>query len=226
LGRTARRAIDVARVARPGARRLGRSARRRRFVVRAKAAASWAGAELDIRIAEDADIRSVDLDIWPGTHSSLVIGAGARLGDGVRLSLRGGRLEIGAGTDVRRHGTYHVGGALLIGSGCVLSTGVCVHCAESVSIGDLTIVGEYTTIADSAHVRTAPGAPVHHSVRTRPVAIGSNVWIGAHAVVASGTDVGDQCFIGAGAVVVSDVPAGWLAGGVPAKPLRELAVEA
>jgi serine acetyltransferase len=37
--------------------------------------------------------------------------------------------------------------------------------------------------------------------------------------------VGSQAFVGGGAVVVSDVPAGWLAVGVPARAVRELDVE-
>jgi acetyltransferase-like isoleucine patch superfamily enzyme len=100
-----------------------------------------------------------------------------------------------------------------------------VHCADSVRIGDLTIIGEYSTIADSAHLRTPVDVPIHHASRTAPVVIGSNIWIGAHAVITSGVTVGDQSFVAAGAVVTQDVAPGWLVGGVPAKPLRELPTE-
>jgi acetyltransferase-like isoleucine patch superfamily enzyme len=198
--------------------------RRHGFEVRAKAAAVRVGADVTLEVHPDAEVGDVVVDVRPGTRTTIRIDAGARVGDGVKLSLRGGTLHVGAGTDVRRLGTMHIGGDVRIGSGCVVSTGVCIHCAESVELGDLSIVGEYTTIADSAHVRTPPGVPVHHSVRTRPVSIGRNVWVGAHAVIASGATVGDQCFVGAGAVVTGDVPEGWLAAGVPARLIRELEV--
>lgn len=189
-------------------------------------AASWQGSTVVLDIDRDALIsRSVSIDVWPSTTSRLVVGKGAQLGDGVRLSLRGGQLEIGAGTDIRRFGTYQVGGELWIGAGCVMSTGMQVHCAERVEVGDMTIIGEYSTIADSRHLRTAAEEPIHDAVTTAPVSIGRNIWMGAHAVIASGTMIGDGAFVAAGAVVTKDVKPGWLVAGVPAKPIRELAVE-
>lgn len=224
LRRAARRAIELSARSTPRTVRARRSMRRHGFEVRAKAAAVRVGADVTLDVHPDAEVGDVVLEVWPGTRSRIRIDEGARVGDGVKLSLRGGTLHVGGGTDIRRLGTIHVGGDVQIGAGCVVSTGVCIHCAESVVLGDLSIVGEYTTIADSAHVRTPPGVPVHHSVRTRPVSIGRNVWIGAHAVIASGASVGDQCFVGAGAVVTGEVPEGWLAAGVPARLIRELEV--
>jgi acetyltransferase-like isoleucine patch superfamily enzyme len=189
-------------------------------------AASWQGSTVVLDVDRDACIsRSVSIDVWPSTTSRLVVGAGAQIGDDVRLSLRGGQLEIGAGTEIRRFGTYQVGGALRIGAGCVMSTGMQVHCAERVEVGDMTIIGEYSTIADSRHLRTAADEPIHDAVTTAPVSIGRNIWMGAHAVIASGITVGDGAFVAAGAVVTKDVEPGWLVAGVPAKPVRELAVE-
>jgi acetyltransferase-like isoleucine patch superfamily enzyme len=189
--------------------------------------ALWAGTTVDLEISPLADIsRSVRIEVWGGPGTRIAIGAGSRLGDEVKLSLRGGSLIVGDNTDLRRFGTYHLGGDITIGSGCVLSTGVHLHCAERVSVDDLTIVGEYTTIADSRHLRTPAGVTIHHATATAPIDIGANIWIGAHAVIASGTTVGDLAFVAAGAVVTRDVPAKWLVGGVPAREIRELDVEA
>jgi acetyltransferase-like isoleucine patch superfamily enzyme len=60
-------------------------------------------------------------------------------------------------------------------------------------------------------------------VETAPVVIGRNIWMGAHIVIASGVTVGDLAFVAAGAVVTKDVAPGWLVGGVPAKPVRQVA---
>jgi virginiamycin A acetyltransferase len=53
-----------------------------------------------------------------------------------------------------------------------------------------------------------------------PPIIGSDVWIGAHAIVLQGVNVGDGAVIGSGAVVRADVPPFTIVGGVPASPIR------
>jgi serine O-acetyltransferase len=50
--------------------------------------------------------------------------------------------------------------------------------------------------------------------------IGSNVYIGAHAIILGDITIGDNAKIGAGAVVIHDVPANCTAVGVPAKILN------
>ncbi|MER6134167.1 sugar O-acetyltransferase [Streptomyces sp. NPDC001815] len=56
----------------------------------------------------------------------------------------------------------------------------------------------------------------------RPITIGDNVWLGAGAIVLPGVSIGDNSVIGAGAVVTKDVPAGVVAVGNPARPVRTL----
>lgn len=52
------------------------------------------------------------------------------------------------------------------------------------------------------------------------VKIGSDVWIGAHAIILPAVTVGDGAIVGAGAVVTHDVPPYAVVVGVPAKILR------
>jgi chloramphenicol O-acetyltransferase type B len=54
----------------------------------------------------------------------------------------------------------------------------------------------------------------------RPIEIGSDVWIGARAIVLDGVRVGDGAIVAANAVVTTDVPPYAIVGGVPAKILR------
>ncbi|MFS8204124.1 sugar O-acetyltransferase [Streptomyces sp. CWNU-52B] len=56
----------------------------------------------------------------------------------------------------------------------------------------------------------------------RPITIGNNVWLGGGAIVLPGVSIGDNSVIGAGAVVTKDVPAGVVAVGNPARPVRTL----
>lgn len=54
------------------------------------------------------------------------------------------------------------------------------------------------------------------------IRIGNNVWLAANVCVIGGVTIGDGAVIGAGSVVTRDIPAGYLAVGVPCKPLRPI----
>ena len=58
------------------------------------------------------------------------------------------------------------------------------------------------------------------SVREERVIIGSDVWIGSHALIKGGITIGDGAVIAAGAVVTKDVPPYAIVGGVPAKIIK------
>ena len=53
-----------------------------------------------------------------------------------------------------------------------------------------------------------------------PVVIEDDVLIGANAVVIEGVRVGAGAVIAAGSVVISDIPAGAVAAGVPARVIK------
>ncbi len=76
-----------------------------------------------------------------------------------------------------------------------------------------------------------PSGPRTHGTETRELAIreqpgerrvvriGAGSWIASGAIVMA--DVGTDCVVGAGAVVTKPIPDGIIAGGVPARALRE-----
>jgi len=53
------------------------------------------------------------------------------------------------------------------------------------------------------------------------IEIGNDVWLGTGVVVLAGVKIGDGSIVAAGAVVTKDIPAGVIAGGIPARVLRE-----
>jgi maltose O-acetyltransferase len=54
-----------------------------------------------------------------------------------------------------------------------------------------------------------------------PIAVGDN-WLGGGAIVCPRVTIGEDTAVGAGAVVTRDLPAGVVALGVPARPVREI----
>ena len=65
---------------------------------------------------------------------------------------------------------------------------------------------------------------VGHSVTIHGCTIRSRALIGMGAIILDGAEVGSDCIIAAGALVTEgkEIPSGWMAMGVPAKPVREL----
>jgi maltose O-acetyltransferase len=55
-----------------------------------------------------------------------------------------------------------------------------------------------------------------------PIAIADNVWLGGGVIVCPGVTIGANTVVGAGAVVTSELPAGVLAVGAPARVVRTL----
>lgn len=54
-------------------------------------------------------------------------------------------------------------------------------------------------------------------IKSKPVIIGDNVWIGANAVILPSVNVGSNVVIGAGSIVTKDIPANSIAFGNPCK---------
>lgn len=56
----------------------------------------------------------------------------------------------------------------------------------------------------------------------KKITIGSNCWLASNVTVCAGAHIGNNCVIGAGSVVTGDIPDGYLAYGIPAKPIRKI----
>lgn len=64
--------------------------------------------------------------------------------------------------------------------------------------------------------------PIRAQAHTsKGVEIGSDVWIGTHAVILDGCNIGDHSVIAAGAVVTKSFPEYSIIGGNPARLIRD-----
>jgi serine acetyltransferase len=152
------------------------------------------------------------------------VGAGTRLGPGVKCSVGpGGRIELGRGVEIAARtslivgpgATLRIGDNVFIGGLCLIAASRCVV------IGSDSMLAELVTIRDHDHDPLAP--PRSGRMRVGEVHIGNRVWIGAKAtLVRRCATIGDDAVIGANALVNRPVPAGCLAGGVPAVVRRRL----
>jgi maltose O-acetyltransferase len=89
------------------------------------------------------------------------------------------------------------------------------------------IIGSNVLFGPAVQVYTATH-PMNASERltylefSRPVKVGSDVWVGGGAIICPGVSIGSRSVIGAGSVVTHDIPAGVLASGNPCRIIRQL----
>lgn len=91
-----------------------------------------------------------------------------------------------------------------------------------VTIGDDCFIGPNVGIYTACH-STNPEERNTREEWAKPVNIGDNCWIGGGVTILPGVTIGDNCTIGAGSVVVSDIPAGSIAVGNPARVVKQVA---
>ena len=109
-----------------------------------------------------------------------------------------------------------------LGKNVFINSGCCFQDHAGIEIGDGTLIGHQVVIATINHAQD----PVSRAdMFPKPVKIGKNVWIGAHATILPGVTIGDNAIIAAGAVVTKDVENNAVVGGVPAKKIKDIEVK-
>lgn len=110
-----------------------------------------------------------------------------------------GRIEIGAHTGI---GDYSI-----------------VSSVESVSIGERVMIASGCHINDANHDISGTGSMQSAPLKSEPIVIEDDVWIGANAVVTAGVRIGRGAVVAAGAVVTRSVAPLEIVAGVPAKAI-------
>ena len=110
----------------------------------------------------------------------------------------------------------------------VRMSGVTIYARESIRIGKHTSIGGNVKIFDHDFHPIDPQERLEHpnsGMKTKPVEIGENVFIGTNAIILKGSTIGNNCVIGAGAVVSGTYEDNCVIVGNPAKVIRKLGVD-
>jgi acetyltransferase-like isoleucine patch superfamily enzyme len=100
-------------------------------------------------------------------------------------------------------------------------SGASICAAVGIAIGDECLFGAGVEVSDTDFHPLKPegrrSSSDYARIRSAPVVIEKNVFLGSGVRVLKGVRIGRDAVIGAGAVVTSDVPAGGIAVGNPAR---------
>ena len=112
-------------------------------------------------------------------------------------------------------------GEISIGNDCGLSA-TAISSRDTITIGSNTLIGANTCIMDHDFHPLDPvqrkSSSASQHIKTEPVSIGTDVFIGTGVTILKGTKIGDRSIVAAGAVVAGlDVPCDSLVTGNPAK---------
>ncbi len=131
------------------------------------------------------------------------------IGSGVRLNSHWAPVELVTGPR----------GSIEIANGVYINYGTLISAQHRVHIGSNVMVGNYSIISDTEipGIDVPPGAP---EMEPRDVEIGDGAWLAARVTILPGARIGAGAVIAAGSVVAGDIPAGAVAGGIPARVLR------
>ncbi|MCW4000033.1 MAG: acyltransferase [Candidatus Bathyarchaeota archaeon] len=138
-------------------------------------------------------------------------------------------LTMGENSRIIFHGNINIGRGVIIeaqrnatiefGKNVCINSNATIIASQSIKIGDSTGIGWNSEIIDTDYhgmLNTIGDVKV-----AGPIEIGSHVFIARHVYIMKGIKIGDGSIIGAGAIVTHDVPPNCLAGGIPAKIIKE-----
>ncbi len=151
--------------------------------------------------------------------------------DETRLSLIQ-ELLGGAGEKVYFQGPiqFNYGCHTFIGNNFFANFNLLVMDDGKITIGNNVMIGPNVSLLATNHPLIVderlrleyPDGHISMSEFAAGITIEDDVWIAANVSVLDGVTLGKGAVIGAGSMVTRDVPAGWLAFGNPARPIRRV----
>lgn len=121
---------------------------------------------------------------------------------------------------------------IIIGDNVGIS-GATIYARSGIHIGDRTLIGGNTKILDNdfhpieaeyrrEQILGGVTDNVLSHIKSKPIEIGKDCFIGANSIILKGTVIGDGCVVGAGSVVCGKFEPNTVIAGNPAKVIRHL----
>lgn len=134
------------------------------------------------------------------------------------------QMHISGNPRIHPTASLRCGKNIYLGKNSHINQYCCIWASENskIILGDNLLMGPGVKIFSSNHSHRNPSLPMNIQPFTeKDISVGNDVWIGANAVITAGVKIGDGSIIAAGAVVTEDIPPYCIAGGVPAKMIKE-----
>lgn len=190
----------------------------------------------NVRIGSHSDVRAAEIYIGDGSEiagSTNILAADSfRTGKASRISRHASitcrsfhtgdffyaadHFSVGYGGTTESTANVVIGNRVALGPHNIVNANHEIHLADKVGSG--SYVTFWTHGFHFGHSILEGYAPAF-----QPIRIGQNVWLGYHVTLLPGITIGKNSIVAAGAMVASAQPADHLVGGVPAKPIRQLA---
>lgn len=106
-----------------------------------------------------------------------------------------------------------------IGNNVAINHGVFLLGHSGIRIGNDVVLSAGSMLVDGGLELDGSARTVERAHSGSPIILEDGAWIGAGAIVLAGVTVGRNSVVGAGSVVTTDVPAGAIVAGNPARPV-------
>lgn len=127
--------------------------------------------------------------------------------------------EIGEGTKIV--GPVFCTGKLIVGADCWIGKNLTVNGNGTVVIGDRCDIAPEVTFQTGSHAIGTHDRRAGDGYN-EDISVGNGCWIGVRSTLLAGVKVGDGCVIAACACVTKEIEEDTLAGGIPARHIRNI----
>lgn len=157
-------------------------------------------------------------------ENRIIIGNNSVLAGHITLERDIGKVSIGNNTQIGGNTHLICACRVTIGSDVMISWGCTIidHDSHSTRWSERSYDGQKWYEGIKISITSAAITKNWHVVPMAPVNIGDKVWIGFNVIILKGVNIGEGAIIAAGSVVTKDIPAWTLAGGNPARVIKEL----
>jgi acetyltransferase-like isoleucine patch superfamily enzyme len=142
----------------------------------------------------------------------------------LQLILKKNGATIGNNCDLETGLTFHNCkdySNLIIGNNCHIGKNCFFDLRDKVIIGDNCVISMQTTFITHIDMEKSKLTKIYPT-KHGPIRLKNDIYVGAKAIILMDTEIREKSMIAAGSLITKSVNNNTLAGGVPAKPIKEL----